>query len=307
MLDHYWELTVSASADSVEGLTNCLWELGALGVVEEETGIASELRAFFAGTSDPDQLGARVAAYLEALTALGFASVGPARIGPITDDDWAEAWKAHFRPLPVGRRLTIAPPWSVPSANGRLVIVIEPGRAFGTGHHGTTAGCLESIETIVERRAPAAAIDLGTGSGILAIAAARLGVARILAVDDDPDAIAAAVANAARNRVCDRVRCQLGEASATTLEPAPLVIANLLSAAHRRLASYYARVVCPGGRLVLGGILDGETDGVTSTVEPHGFRADGARCLEGWTTLELRREPRPDADEWRRAPLHDRA
>src|SRR5205823_3759956 len=112
--------------------------------------------------------------------------------------------------------------------NGRLTIVIEPGRAFGTGHHGTTAGCLETIETIVERDGPATALDLGTGSGILAIATARLGVARITAIDDDPDAVAAALANAARNHVCDRVRCVLGDVSAAELEPAPFVIANLL-------------------------------------------------------------------------------
>jgi ribosomal protein L11 methyltransferase len=304
--DRYWELTVPAAPDSTEGLTNFLWELGALGVVEEDIAGTSRLRAFFGGALDADTLRWRVEAYVDGLVALGFAAPGPIDIGPLADNGWAEAWKAHFRPIAVGRRLTVAPPWSMPPSDGRLVIVIEPGRAFGTGHHGTTAGCLEAVEHIVERDAPATAIDIGTGSGILAIAAARLGVPRILAIDDDPDAVAAALANAARNRVCDRVRCRLGDAAALETPPAPLVIANLLSAAHRRLADHYARVVAPGGSLVLGGILDGEAAEVTTIVAQAGFRPENERSLEGWTTIELRRAPRPD-EARRRAALHDHA
>ncbi len=305
MPDQYWQLAIPASQDSAEGLTNFLWELGALGVVEEEADGTSRLRAFFADTVDANALGERVSAYVDGLAALGFAPAGPALIDAVTDDGWAEAWKAHFRPLAVGRRLTIAPPWNIPPSDGRLMIVIEPGRAFGTGHHGSTAGCLEAIEAMVERDAPSTAVDLGTGSGILAIAAARLGVARILAIDDDPDAVAAALANAARNRVCDRVRCVLGEASAVEVQPAPLVIANLLSAAHRRLAERYARIVAPAGSLVLGGILDSEAGDVTTAVAQAGFNLQATRSLEGWTTIELRRGREPD-DE-RRAALHDRA
>src|SRR3989441_2586429 len=123
------------------------------------------------------------------------------------------SWRAHFRPLPVGKRLLIAPPWDRPPANGRVVIAIEPGRAFGTGQHPSTLGCLERLESLIARTAPRRLIDLGTGSGVLAIAAARLGVGQVLAVDDDPDAVASAMANAARNRVCDRVRCVLGDAA----------------------------------------------------------------------------------------------
>lgn len=306
MSDRYWDLSIPAPAESAEALTNFLWELGAVGVVEEESGTTSRIRAFFAMTADPEALGASVREYVDGLAALGFAPAGPADVREIADEGWAEAWKAHFRPLPVGRRLTIAPPWSLPPPDSRLVLVIEPGRAFGTGHHGTTAGCLEAIEAIVEREMPEAAIDVGTGSGILAIAAARLGVPRVLAVDEDPDAVAAALANAARNRVCDRVRCVLGEASAIDVEPLPLVIANLLSAAHHRLAHHYGRLVSPGGHLVLGGILDAEAGGVADAVARAGFRSEATRSLEGWTTIELRRAPR-SAGERGRAALHDRA
>ena len=213
----------------------------------------------------------------------------------LADENWADAWRAHFTPRLVGRRLLILPPWEQPAANGRIVITIDPGRAFGTGHHGSTIGCLEALESVIERDRPSGMIDLGTGSGILAIAAARLGVRAVLAVDDDPDAVAAAVANVARNHVADRIRCALADAARFDEAPAPLVVANLLSAAHRRLGAQYARALRPGGTLLLGGILDGEGPDVTAALGDHGFVPRESLSVEGWTTLELR------------APLHDHA
>ena len=173
----------------------------------------------------------RAAAYLAGLAALGFTAPGPPHLTPLANGNWAEAWRQHFRPVVVGRRLVIAPPWEVPTAAGRVVIVIEPGRAFGTGHHASTAGCLEALETLIEP-APASALDLGTGSGILAIAAVRQGVGRVLAVDEDPDALAAATANAARNGVAERIECLRADAGALDVAAVPLVLANLLTAAH---------------------------------------------------------------------------
>jgi ribosomal protein L11 methyltransferase len=286
----YWELTVTVADDASEGLTNFVWELGAMGVLEEEqAGGAPRLRAFFPTDADPATLRARVDAYLAGLRALGFTVGDDAAVTPVADENWADAWREHFRPLPVGRRLVIAPPWETPAANGRLVITIEPGRAFGTGHHATTAGCLAALEAIVEQDAPERVIDLGTGSGILAIAAARLGVASVLAVDSDPDAVASAVANAARNQVSDRVRCLLGDASRISTVPAPLVIANMTGPAHVRLASVYPHRVAPGGRLVLGGLLDGEAAGILGALTAHGFTSRAAASQDGWTTLELTR------------------
>jgi ribosomal protein L11 methyltransferase len=175
------------------------------------------------------------------------------------------------------------------------VITIEPGRAFGTGHHGTTAGCLEALESMIDRDHPSRMLDVGTGSGILAIAAARLGVGAVLAVDDDPDAVACAMANAARNHVSDRVRCALADAATLRESPVSLLVANLLSAAHRRLGAQYLRSLTPGGTLLLGGILDGEAADVVAALADHGLLHCASRSVEGWTTLELR------------APLHDPA
>ena len=236
----------------------------------------------------PATLETRVRDYLASLAALGLATAAAPTITPLADHNWAEAWREHFRPLLVGRRLLVAPPWDVPRTSERVVLVIEPGRAFGTGHHGTTAGCLELLESLVAAESPARAIDLGTGSGILAIAAARLGVTDVLACDTDPDAVAAADGNAARNGVAGRVRAVVADAATLATEPAPLVLANLLAAAHRALAPRYRDLVGGGGALVLGGLLDAEADDVTAALAAHGFRREAARSLEGWTSLALR-------------------
>jgi len=286
------ELSVETGEEASEALTNFLWELGAVGVVEESVGGApGRLRAFYGAASNPETLATRVNVYLEGLRALGLDAGAQARVAPLADADWNAAWREHFRPLPVGRRLLVAPPWDVPAASERLVLVIEPGRAFGTGHHGTTAGCLTLLEALIASDRPARALDLGTGSGILAVAAARLGVDEIVACDSDPDAVAAAGTNATRNGVAAHVRAMLADAATLDVEPAPLVIANLLAAAHRTLARRYRELVTAGGALVLGGLLDAEASGVADTLAAHGFAPEASVSLEGWTSLALRHAP----------------
>src|SRR5881628_2576917 len=164
----YWELTVEVPEEASEGVTNLVWELGALGVVEEEApGRPPRLRAFFPKTVFARALEKSVREYLAGLRELGFPGAGEPSVVALANEDWAEAWRAHFRPLPVGKRLLIAPPWDRPPANGRVVIAIEPGRAFGTGQHPSTLGCLERLESLIARTAPRRLIDLGTGSGVL--------------------------------------------------------------------------------------------------------------------------------------------
>ena len=293
----WWEMIVEIPDAAAEALTNFLWEQGAVGVVEEETpGAPAQLRAFFPATAGADTLAGRVDGYLAALRALGHTAATTARLAPLADDDWTAAWREHFRPVAVGRRLVVLPPWEMRPPGDRLPLVIEPGRAFGTGHHGTTGGCLTLLETVAEREHPARAIDLGTGSGILAVAAVRLGIARVLACDTDPDAVAAACANAERNGVRDRVDVVLADARALAAEPAPLVLANLLAAAHRALGVSYRRLVAPGGVLIAGGILDVEAEEVARALGPPGFAVEAEVHFDGWTTLALRH-----------APLHGRA
>lgn len=286
----YWQLQLTVSPDAAEGLTNFLWENGALGVVEEQQpGGPPELQAFFPETAPAAVLTERVGAYVAALASLGFEGIGAPRITSLEDTGWAEAWRAHFRPITVGRRFIVTPPWETPEAAGRLVLVIEPGRAFGTGHHGSTAGCLEAIERVLDLSVTARALDLGTGSGILAIALARLGVTDVLAVDEDPDAIAAARANADRNGVPRAVTCRVADVAALEAPPAPLAVANLITAAHVRLADRYGRYVTAGGRLILGGIVDAEAGTVAATLGARGWEREATIERDGWSTLLLAR------------------
>jgi len=291
----YWELTVTlaaTAAETAEAVTNRLWELGAVGVVEEETPGAAALRAFFPPSADSTALAGDLRAYLDDLVALALPGAA-ARIdvAPLPDEPWADAWRAHFRPVPVGRSLLVSPPWEVPSpelVGRRLVVQIEPGRAFGTGGHGSTRSCLALLERALGEGPVDHALDVGCGSGILAIAAARLGVVRVDAIDVDPDAVAATTENARRNGVAGRVRATVSAADAWDGPAAPLVLANLLAATHMALAPALARLIAPGGRLVAGGLLVHEAPVVAGAFTAQGCWLVELSEDEGWAALLLR-------------------
>jgi ribosomal protein L11 methyltransferase len=297
----YWTVAVPLPGDGPEAgeaLTNFLWETGAVGVVEEAAPAASPSRllAFFPPGREPGALRRAVAEYLDALGGLGLrVDAGGLRVEALPEAPWAEAWRAHFRPLAVGGRWLVCPPWEVPAAppagpaGPRTVVVIEPGRAFGTGGHASTQGCLELLERVLAGGRPARVLDVGTGSGILAVAAALAGVARVEAFDPDPDAVAAAGANAARNGVAGRVRVAAGDFATWPGPPAPLVLANLLGATHVAGAAALARLVAPAGRLVAGGLLAGEAAAVGAAFAPAGLRPETTVEREGWAALLLAR------------------
>lgn len=290
----FWQLTLPASPDCSDGLTNFLWEQGALGVVEEEVpGRSPRLRAFFPERASSIGLLTAVQVYQASLRALGF-SLPPesAEVAPLLDEAWASAWQQSFPVREVGRRLLVMPPWLAEpgpdsaAPNGeRLAVVIEPGRAFGTGHHGTTEGCLVLLEDALEAAPGSAVLDIGTGTGILAIAALRLGAPSVLAIDTDPDAVAAAQVNAARNG-CAGLTVRLAEPQDVEGR-FPVVVANLLTHAHLALAEHYARLVVPGGHLVLGGMLDGEDVRVAEALSGLGFGTRWSVPLDGWASLLL--------------------
>lgn len=291
MISDYWALTVSLDPDASDAVGNLLWEAGATGVVEEVEAIGVRLRAFFPPSHGAAGILPRLAGYLDDLRALAV-QVGPGtvEVSRIAEEAWADAWRAHFRPLPIGRRLLVAPPWELPATrDSRLLVLIEPGRAFGTGSHATTHGCLELLERALERDVPARGLDVGTGSGILAIAAARLGVSAVTALDVDPDAVAAASANAERNEVGTRVRVELTGLEAWSGPPAPLVLANLLGATLIAQAPVLARCCERPGRLVAGGLLTHEAPMVVASFVPEGFALAEIVEREGWASLLLER------------------
>lgn len=236
---------------------------------------------------------ARLRAIGRAIAAAGMlahAERAPCR-EPIADPGWATAWKEHFAPLNVGRRLLIVPPWRMkePAADstGRLRIVINPGQGFGTGHHPTTYGALRALEELCATRHFRTALDVGAGSGILAIAMRRLGVARVTAIDIDGAALANARENAALNSMGRTIRL-----SATPVERLrgrfDLITANILSSTLAAMAVALKRLLARDGLLVLGGILNRETPALLGSFRPE-LRLIGRRRDRGWTTMLLAR------------------
>jgi ribosomal protein L11 methyltransferase len=222
------------------------------------------------------------------LQAFGLRPIGDLTTRVVHEADWAEAWKAHFPVLRVGRRIVIKPTWRRhrPQSD-EVVIALDPGMAFGTGLHPTTRLCLAALERVADRRlvTGARALDVGCGSGILSIAAARLGAASVLGVDTDPIAVEATGANAARNRLTRRIAAR--EGSLPTGEgPFDVVLANLIAGVLVALAGELAAEVRPGGTVVASGIyIDRETE-VHEAFAAVGLEV-GDRSAEGdWVALE---------------------
>ena len=281
-------LQVEIAAEIADAVANFLIEAGASGVLTEADGTdatRTRLAAPVPAAAGPQAVTA-LERYLASLGELVPAARGATlATQPVPEVDWDALWRRHHRPVAVGRRLLVAPPWDVPRAPGREVLVIEPGMAFGTGQHATTRGCLEAIESAVEAGGVRSALDVGTGSGVLAIALARLGVERVVALDVDPAVVPLARANLALNGAA-RVALLAGPLAALRGR-FDLVVANLLAEAIVAEAGALAGAVAPRGRLVLSGLLAEQLPAVRAA--HPGWRVVETRAEAGWRTLTLRR------------------
>lgn len=284
------ELSAEVPRAASDALSAWLVERGAPGLIEEEAAGRVRLRAHFAADRSQSELVASARAFLGELEEF-FPGTADARLAItlVDEEDWAEGWKQNFPPLEVGRRLHVRPPWSDPGGSNRHDIVILPAMAFGTGHHGSTLGCLLALEEICERDGPLAPVlDVGTGSGILAIAAARLGATEVVAIDVDPVALEAAAENVGRNRVERSVTLRRGSLEAAS-ERYRLILANLQTNVLREAFGGFRERAAPRAWLVVSGLLDTDRDEVTAAAQAAGWVAKGARSLEGWATLTFRR------------------
>jgi ribosomal protein L11 methyltransferase len=225
------------------------------------------------------------------LQAFGLRPIGELTARVVHEDDWANAWKAHFPVLRVGRRIVIRPTWRRHRRRpDDVVLALDPGMAFGTGLHPTTRLCLAALEAFADRGLVEGArvVDVGSGSGILAIAAGLLGAREVLAVDVDPIAVEASRANARRNRLARVVRAREGSVP-TGDGPFDLVLANLIAGLIVALADPLAAEVRPGGTLLASGIFHDRERDVVDAFAPRGLQVANRWAEGDWVALELAR------------------
>lgn len=279
-------LTVEVPEEVADDVAALLVDEGAQGAEVRDASVLA-----MPGAIAPPAGRAHVVAFFEdrargeaAVAAMGMT----ATVIEVPERDWGEAWKRDLEPFAVGR-VHIRPSWSPPAAPPDAVeVVLDPGMAFGTGTHATTALCLAALDALLRERPGAAVLDVGTGSGLLAIAAAKLGASRVVATDSDPVAVRVAAENADRNRVTLDLRVD----DAAAVEGAfPLVVANILANTLVELAPALGRRVAPGGLLLLSGILAGQEEEVRAAYRRQGLVAAPERDgREGeWRLLALRR------------------
>lgn len=249
----------------------------------------AQVIGFFEGEVEGEEILARVRESLEESAQSEGEERQEIRAGlaELNDEDWAETWKLHFKPLHIAGKLWILPPWEkVPE--DQPAVVIEPGMAFGTGGHATTALCLEGLVEVLERRPGANVLDVGTGSGILGIGARKLGAGRVLMTDNDPLAVKIAAENAVRNGVPE---IETSEIPVQEIEERfPVVVANILAVTLIDLAEPVAATVAPGGELLLSGILVPQADDVAKAYEAEGFVQRERRTQGEWALVWMERK-----------------
>jgi ribosomal protein L11 methyltransferase len=299
------ELTVEADVEAIEAVSEIFGRLGRGAAVRPTRLIrdpGDELSAredpaapYLVTVHLPDDPGAPAAVEsteraLWHLQAFGLRAVGELRVTPVDDADWSEAWKKDYRPQRIGR-VVIVPSWlDEPIQPGEVAIRLDPGMAFGTGLHPTTRGCLTLLQRLEPM--PRRVLDVGSGSGILGIAALRLGAERVEALDTDPLAVEATNANAAANGVGDRVLAMRG-----TLAARPegarfeLILANLVAVLLIELADALAAHAETGGTLLASGIIEPRGDETLAALTAAGFRLVDRLDDGEWVSLQMERAP----------------
>ena len=312
MTDQAWlEVSLLADGEMAEAISEVLARYVSGGVVIESTQITDEIDGEGHMTGP-----LRVSGYLqvdhrledtkrnlqEALWHLGqIRPVSEIQFKPVADLDWSAVWKEHFQPVQIGDRLNIIPVWMEPENDQQIAIKIDPGMAFGTGTHPTTQLCLEIITELLDPGEKStfsskSMIDVGCGSGILGIAALKLGVGNALGVDRDPDAVEAAHQNAQINGVSENLDLAVGSlaeilAGKFSMTSGEIVVANILAPVITRLLGQgLGEIVAPGGRLILSGILEDQVPEIEAAIEAAKFKLVEKKQLGDWMAVVAQQE-----------------
>ena len=296
MAKEIWiEVRVVVPARMQEEASLYLTDFSGRGVIIEEENVPAGgvvIRSYFR----PEEYGAgplqELQDYIRRLSGYELFPLG-LEVREVAEEDWAEAWKAHFKPVKVTDRLVIRPPWEEYAAQaGETVITIYPGMAFGTGRHASTLLCLRALEQVWEAEPPRSGspwqvLDVGTGTGILALSAARYGAA-VLAIDLDPEAVAAALENVRLNNLVDRVLVE-ETPLASLRQQFGLIMANITAPDLLQLADALTARLLSDGVLIISGFLAEDAERLAERYQGLGLHQTGWLTQEDWGALIFRR------------------
>lgn len=303
---HWLELTVRTHPEAVESVSELLSRYTPGGVAIEEpielidegqeyrvlTGQPVDIHAYLPIDGTEEETRQRVAEGLWHLSSLGPQFVGDLHSRVVNEEDWANAWKDYFHVTHIGQRLVIRPSWrTYTPKEHEVVLELDPGMAFGTGLHPTTRMCLEQIE---QRTRPGMRVlDVGTGSGILALAALKLGAASAYCIDNSSVAVESATSNAAANGLSERMTVTLGildEAEAERhANQYDLVLANIIARVIGSIAPQLAQVLAPGGLLITSGIIEERRHEAEQPLLATGLQLIDQVMIDDWVTLIMRK------------------
>lgn len=297
----WWRLELASLPELEESV---LWKLGALGIPRvavqhrPEDPAQRQLVAWLPAIDWPQPERAQLEQALAPLAETFGLVLPPIRWSEQADEDWSLSWKQHWQADPVGQRLLILPAWLElpPEHADRLVIRMDPGSAFGTGSHPTTRLCLETLETLAASQPGLTGLrvaDLGCGSGVLGLAALRLGAATVAAADTDSLAVRATADNAALNALEDPVRVALGsvEGLAALLDgqPADLLLCNILAPVIQALCPAFETVLAPHGVGLLSGLLVDQAPALQQALLEQGWQAQLTAQQSQWGLMTIQR------------------
>jgi ribosomal protein L11 methyltransferase len=316
------EITIHTTEEAIEMISNFLHEAGAGGVSIEESGSLNKprdtsygqwydrplndipegqaiIKGYFAEEVDMDSIRSQIEPRVEELRTF---DIDPGEVQyelkTVDEDDWANAWKQYFKPLRVSDRLTIKPTWEdyEPASEEEKIIELDPGMAFGTGTHPTTSLCLRTLESVI--KGGEEVIDVGTGSGILAIGAVKLGAKHVLALDLDPVAVSSARENTRLNGLEERITIKESDllsvlnASDPTLGiqlPVKLVVANILAEIILLFIDDVYKALEPGGIYIASGIWKNKEEVVETALKAAGFEIAEISRDEDWLAFVARK------------------
>ena len=305
------EISVQTSPQAMELVASIFEDLGAAGAVIEDPALVNEyirsgvwdytdipwqretgivtVKAYFAADGRLDNRRRALRERLLALTENGV-NTAPATVSEtaLADEDWSESWKKYFHTEKVGERVVIQPSWEAyePQA-GEVVVRLDPGAAFGTGTHPTTTLCLRAMEKLV--RPGMTVFDIGTGSGVLAIAAAKLGAGAVTAVDYDSTALRVARENIAQNGLADAITLKESDILRNVTGCADVVTANIIADIIIRLFADLDTHLAPGGALLASGIIASRAEDVRQAGKAYGFVATEEWEVKDWAAMIFRR------------------